>query len=74
MPTPIATAPRCDVDGCSFDAVKATDGTESDITGLARPAVPHVNVCAHHDNWPHSEDAQRFAASDVYRNRITPRT
>lgn len=36
---------------------------------LLRPAVPNVNVCAHHDNWPHSEDAARFAASDVYKAR-----
>jgi hypothetical protein len=66
--------PRCDVDGCSRDAVKSTDGAEVDVTGAMRPSVPGVNVCEHHDNWPHSEDARRFAASDLYKDRTSPRT
>lgn len=69
MPAPKPDPARCDVPGCGLVATHATDGTEKDVQGLDRPAVPRVNVCAHHYNWPHSEDAQRFAASDLYRGR-----
>lgn len=66
---PKADAPRCDLLGCGSYAVMCTDGTEEDVQGLKRPALKNLNVCARHTNWPHSEDAQLFALSDVYRNR-----
>lgn len=70
MPAPKADPPRCDVLGCGNYATHYTDGTEKDSTGLGRPALKHINVCDRHMNWPHSEDAQRFAlASDSYKGR-----
>ena len=51
--------PRCDAEGCGAFAVAGTDGTE--IDHLGRKALPHLNTCAHHSNWPHSEDAKAFA-------------
>jgi hypothetical protein len=67
---PIADAPRCDLLGCGMPATSRTDGSEVDAQGLGRKALPNLNVCGRHTNWPHSEDAQRFAlASDVYRAR-----
>jgi hypothetical protein len=74
-PTPPKNAPkvdasRCDVLGCGMIAVTSSDGSEVDAQGLGRKALPNLNVCSRHTNWPHSEDAQRFAlASDVYRAR-----
>lgn len=47
----------------------STDGTEEDVQGLGRPALPNINVCGHHTNWPHSLDAQMFATTDTYRKR-----
>ena len=67
MPAPKADPPRCDVFGCGHFAEKMTDGTEVDRLG--RPALKNVNVCSHHENWPHSEDAQAFAATQAYRGR-----
>jgi hypothetical protein len=68
MPAPKADPARCDVYGCGIVADRCTDGTEKDVLG--RPALKNINVCAHHANWPHSEDAQKFAlSSDVYKNR-----
>lgn len=37
---------------------------------MARPAVPYVNICGLHRNWPHSEDAQAFARGAVYQQRL----
>jgi hypothetical protein len=66
---PKADAPRCDLIGCGAIAIMSTDGTEEDVQGLKRPALPNLNVCSRHTNWPHSEDAKAFALSDIYRNR-----
>jgi hypothetical protein len=63
------------VPGCSHVATRSTDGTEKDSQVekrsdlKARPALPKLNVCDHHENWPHSNDAQQFALSDKYRGR-----
>jgi hypothetical protein len=70
MATPKADQPRCDVYGCGIYAAICTDGTEVDETGAARPAIKNLNVCAHHKNWAHSEDAKVFTlTSDVYKAR-----
>lgn len=37
---------------------------------LGRKAVPHVRVCEHHENWPFSEDAKRFADTPPYKKRL----
>lgn len=67
---PKADKPRCDLLGCGHYAVTCTDGSETDSQGLGRKALPNLNVCANHTNWPHSEDAQRFAlTSDAYKAR-----
>lgn len=75
-PAPKAGAVRCDVYGCCMLADRSTDGSEVDEhpnpspDGTKRPAVKNLNVCMRHRNWPHSEDAKRFAAtSDDYRSR-----
>jgi hypothetical protein len=60
--TPPKIAPPCDVPGCGHTAVLRTDGTEKDVQGLGRPAIAGLNVCGHHENWPHSPDAKVFAA------------
>lgn len=76
MPAPKADPPQCDVDGCGALADMMTDGTEKDthvrLAGaddkgfayepLNRKAVPFLNVCGHHHNWPFSEDAKSFTA------------
>jgi hypothetical protein len=36
---------------------------------LNRPAIPNINVCAPHKNWPHSEDAKMFALGKDYQAR-----
>lgn len=70
MKAPTPNAPLCDVPGCSMRAVTSTDGTEEDVQGLGRPAIPRINVCGRHTNWPHSEDARLFAqTSDAYKAR-----
>lgn len=69
MPAPKADPAKCDVFGCGRLATHYTDGTEVDATGLKRPAIAKLNVCDHHTNWPHSPDAQSFAAGDIYRAR-----
>jgi len=71
MPAPKADPARCDVLGCGMIATLSTDGTEKDAQGLGRPAIPHVNVCERHTNWPHSSDAQRFALGETYTARAT---
>jgi hypothetical protein len=69
MPAPKADPVKCDLLGCGHLAHHCTDGTEKDSTGLGRKAVPNINVCLHHENYPFSEDAQRFAQSDQYKQR-----
>jgi hypothetical protein len=64
---PIANEPDCDVPGCGHRAAYCTDGKEEDIQGLKRPAIKNINVCLHHMNWPHSDDAKRFVLTDAYR-------
>lgn len=68
-PSPMADRPRCDVHGCGKFAVYCTDGSEADGQGLGRPAIPRLNVCDHHENWPHSEDAKAFTLSKTYQDR-----
>lgn len=70
MPAPKADPPRCDLLGCGLYATVCTDGSETDVQGLGRPALPLMNVCDRHQNWPHSDDARVFALSDVYRKRV----
>lgn len=69
MGTPKADKPRCDVYGCGRFATNCTDGTEVDAQGLGRKALPNINVCDHHHNWPFSTDAETFSLSDTYRQR-----
>lgn len=61
MPEPKADPPTCDVPGCGSLATQGTDGTEKDAQNLGRKAVPNLNVCDHHENWPFSQDAKQFA-------------
>lgn len=70
MVAPKAPIVRCDVPGCGMPADTCTDGTEIDIQDLDRPSIADINVCNRHGNWPHSADAERFATSDAYRERI----
>ena len=60
MAEPKADRPRCDTPGCGVFASIGTKGDEKDIQGLGRKALPNLNVCPHHENWPFSEDAQRW--------------
>ncbi len=60
MPAPKADPAKCDVPGCGALAETMTDGTEKDAMG--RPSIKSLNVCGHHHNWPHSDDAAKFAA------------
>jgi hypothetical protein len=69
MATPIADPARCDVPGCGKYATYCTEGDEEDGQGLGRPALARLNVCDHHANWPHSEDAKAFALSPLYQQR-----
>jgi hypothetical protein len=70
MAAPKADAARCDVLGCGMLAAGCSDGTEVDVTGLKRPALKNLNVCARHTNWVHSDDAKLFAmTSDAYKRR-----
>ena len=71
MPSqPKKDKPLCDVPGCGSYADIGTDGSEEDVQKLGRKAIPNLNVCLHHGNWPHSEDAQRFIIdSQAYKGR-----
>jgi hypothetical protein len=73
---PKADPPLCDVPGCGALAETMTDGTEQDThvrrvgkdgegtnEPLNRKAVPSLNICATHHNWPFSDDAKAFAAA-----------
>lgn len=76
----MANAPKadpvtCDVPGCGNPANHCTDGTEEDLQAKdrpelkPRPAIPNINVCPRHINWPHSRDAEAFKLTDKYRGR-----
>jgi hypothetical protein len=76
MPAPKADEARCDVPGCGALAVHCTDGTEEDIQAIERseltkrPALKNINVCTRHGNWPHSDDAKAWAATnEKYKTR-----
>jgi hypothetical protein len=70
MAAPKADPARCDLLGCGHIASFCSDGTEVDATGLKRPALKNLNVCANHTNWVHSDDAKLFAmTSDSYKKR-----
>lgn len=69
MGAPKADKARCDIYGCGNYAAACSDGTEVDVQGLGRKAIPNINYCDRHSNWPHSEDAQRFALGDIYKAR-----
>jgi hypothetical protein len=70
MSAPKADPARCDVYGCGHIASRCTDGAETETGELKRKALPNLNVCDHHANWPFSEDARKFAlSSDTYKNR-----
>jgi hypothetical protein len=69
-PAPKAGAVKCDVPGCGMLADRSTDGNEIDEhpnpspDGTKRPSVKNINVCMRHRNWPHSDDAKKFAMMD----------
>lgn len=69
MTKPKADPAKCDVEGCGHPAAFGTDGSEKDSQGLGRKAVPSLNVCDHHENWPHSDDARMFALGTKYQAR-----
>lgn len=70
MPAPKADPPGCDTPGCGGPATRSTDGSEEDSQGLGRKALPNLNTCDHHSNWPFSDDAKEFAIkSKVYQAR-----
>jgi hypothetical protein len=68
---PKANAARCDLTGCGMLASTCTDGTEEDVQGLGRKAIPNLNVCTRHTNWPFSEDAAKWVLenSSNYKTR-----
>jgi hypothetical protein len=67
---PKADPAKCDVPGCGILAVTMTDGTEEDAQKLGRKALPKLNVCGRHDNWPFSDDAKAFAQQSAsYKTR-----
>jgi hypothetical protein len=66
-------ATLCDVFGCGAPSTLCTDGTEVDVQGLGRKAIPLIYVCGHHSNWPHSNDAKEFSNSDTYVARCAKR-
>jgi hypothetical protein len=78
MASPKADPARCDVFGCGMLATSCTDGTEDDTNprptsdGTKRAALPNLNVCDRHVNWPFSDDARAWAVgpgADAYRKR-----
>ena len=75
MPAPKADAARCDLFGCGNLATTCTDGSEVDKhprptpDGKPRKAIANINVCDHHTNYPFSDDAVKFATSDLYKGR-----
>lgn len=54
--------PDCDTPGCGARSTYRTTGHEVDAQG--RGAIAKLNVCEHHRNWPHSEDAAAKVASN----------
>lgn len=72
MPAPKADPARCDLYGCGMVADTCTDGSEIDSTGEGRKALPNLNVCFRHSNYPFSEDARIFAqTSGTYKARVS---
>jgi len=69
MAKPKADEARCDLVGCGMPATRSTDGTEADSQKSGRKAIPFINTCEHHENFPFSTDAQRFAVTDIYLKR-----
>lgn len=69
MPAPKADPAQCDLHGCGRPASNYTDGSETDSQGLDRKAIPRLNHCAPHANWPFSDDAAAFALTPKYRAR-----
>ena len=71
MPTaPKADPPQCDVPGCGHLADHMTDSTEIDVQKPGRKALPKVNVCKNHENWPFSDDAREWSnRSASYKQR-----
>jgi hypothetical protein len=71
MPAPKANKPQCDTPGCGALADRSTDGTEKDSSGLERKALALINICAHHENWPFSEDCAQWAIGSAnYKARV----
>jgi hypothetical protein len=72
-PDPITSKPNCDVFGCGHLSTHSTDGSESDshpdAKTLNRKSIAKINLCDHHSNWAHSEDAVAFSVTDAYRKR-----
>lgn len=70
----VTQAPVCDVPGCGNLADFSTDGSETDSNSTTkdrgRKSVPYVNLDRRHENWSFSEDAQRFAATPDYQQRL----
>ena len=76
MAQPKAKAALCDVPGCGRPADKCSDGTEKESNvepgtdppreriKEPRPALPNLNVCNRHGNWPHSPDAKAWVANN----------
>jgi len=65
-PQNVPVAEKCDVAGCGSLPSFMTDGSEKDAQKtLARPAIALLCVCDHHANWPHSADAQAWAAANA---------
>lgn len=65
-------------DGTEVDAHKIkVPSTDPDMVAegvgklvpMGRPSIPFLNVCEKHVNWPHSEDAAKFAATEEYKSR-----
>jgi hypothetical protein len=73
MAAPKSDPPKCDLLGCGMPASTCSDGSERDTpenAGSSRTSVPGINTCDHHVNFPFSDDARRFAQSEVYQSRM----
>ena len=57
---PKANAARCDMKGCGMFAVSCSSEEDVDVQSLGRKAIPNLNVCSRHTNWPFSEDAAKW--------------
>ncbi len=74
MAAPKADPARCDTPGCGMVADRCTDGSETDVQALGRKALPNINTCPRHENWPFSDDALAFSFTEKYRTRQGPMT